>query len=450
MHIKETQSRKLQPRFTLLGIWAFSIGTSIGWGSFIVTCSAYLQKSGILGTTFGFLIGMAVILLITWNLQYMIQNEPDAGGIYTFEKRTGGKDFGFIAAWFVLLTYLAVLWANITSIPLFARFFLGNTFHFGFHYHIFGYEVWFGEALLSICAMLLVALLCAHSPRLPNIIMIIAALVFSIGFTFCSVIAIIRHSDTFNYSPFYAEGSNALAQIVRIAVISPWAFIGFENVSHFSEEYTFPLKKIRKNLIYSVVITTLLYILVSLLSVSAYPDEYENWISYLRDMGNLSGFKAVPAFYAVNYYLGKKGVCVLMFSLFGVILTSLIGNMLALSRLFYAAARDGEAHHVLKELNKHSIPDKAIFTIAAISVFIPFLGRTAIGWIVDVTTLGATIIYGMICHAVYKHAKNAHLWREQDVADTRNFTFSRNGNGILCFIYSMVFGRSCLFQETCA
>jgi len=56
---KAGSSSKLQSSFTPFGIWAFSIGTSIGWGSFIVTCSAYLQKAGILGTVFGLLIGMA-------------------------------------------------------------------------------------------------------------------------------------------------------------------------------------------------------------------------------------------------------------------------------------------------------------------------------------------------------------------------------------------------------
>lgn len=54
----------LHPSFIPLGIWAFSIGTSIGWGSFIVTCNTYLKKSGIPGTVFGLLIGMAVILMI--------------------------------------------------------------------------------------------------------------------------------------------------------------------------------------------------------------------------------------------------------------------------------------------------------------------------------------------------------------------------------------------------
>ena len=91
----ENTNRGLRAGFTPLGMWAFSIGTSIGWGSFIVTCNTYLQKSGILGTVFGLLLGMAVILVITWNLQYMISQAPSAGGIYTFERKSAGKTSGF-------------------------------------------------------------------------------------------------------------------------------------------------------------------------------------------------------------------------------------------------------------------------------------------------------------------------------------------------------------------
>ena len=403
----------LRPGFTPLGMWAFSIGTSIGWGSFIVTCNTYLQKSGVLGTAFGLLLGMAVILVITWNLQYMIQNAPGAGGIYTFEKRVGGKDIGFLALWFVLLTYLAILWANMTSLSLFARFFLGDAFQFGFHYKIFGYEVWLGEALLSMGAVVLIGILCANSSRLTNHVMIAAALTFAGGFTFCAVIAVLRHENTFSYAPLYMDGSGAFAQIVRIAVISPWAFVGFENISHFSEEYRFPVKKVRGILIWSVAITTLLYLFVSMLSISAYPPEYESWLAYIRDMGNLDGIKAVPAFYAAHHYLGQTGVTVLMLALFGVILTSLIGNMLALSRLMFAAGREGEAPRTLAKLNRHGIPGRAVTVVVAISLFIPFLGRTAIGWIVDVTTLGATILYGMVSHAVYRHAQKTGKRMEQ-------------------------------------
>lgn len=398
-------TEKLQPRFSPLGIWSFSIGTSIGWGSFIVTCNTYLQKSGILGTVFGLLVGMAVVFVITWNLQYMIRFKPDAGGIYAFEKKVGGKDLGFLAMWFILLAYLAVLWANITSVPLFARFFLGRTFQFGFHYSIFGYEVWMGEALLSMAALVLVGLLCMKGPKSINKIMILLALLFAAAFSVCAVIAITNHDRSFSYMPLYTEGSGAFSQIVRIAAISPWAFIGFENIAHFSEEFAFPVRKVKGILIGSVIVTTVLYLFVSLLSVSAYPPEYSNWLEYIKDMGNLEGIKAVPAFYAANYYLGKTGVTVLMFALFAVILTSLIGNMMALSRLIFAAGRSGEAHKTFATLDRNGVPARAFNLIIAVSLLIPFLGRTAIGWIVDVTTLGATLLYALVSYAVMKHAR---------------------------------------------
>ena len=408
---KETTG--LRAGFSPLGMWAFSVGTSIGWGSFIVTCNTYLQKSGVLGTVFGLLLGMGVILLITWNLQYMIRSAPNAGGVYAFQKQVGGNDLGFLAFWFVLLTYLAILWANLTSLPLFARFFLGDAFHFGFHYRIFGYEVWFGEALLSVCAVLAVAILCIRSTRLLNHIMAAAVGIFSLGFTVCAVIALLRHDGSFPYEPLYAEDSRTFAQIVRIAVISPWAFIGFENIAHFSEEYAFPVRRVRRILLWSVGVTTLLYLFVALLSISAYPPEYASWLDYIRDMGSLDGIKAVPAFYAAQYYLGQTGVRVLMLALFAVILTSLIGNLLALSRLLYAAGRAGEAPRFLRVLNRRGIPENAVCAVAAVSVLIPFLGRTAIGWIVDVTTLGATLIYGLISYGVYRHARGAGRLREQ-------------------------------------
>ncbi len=398
---------KLQGGFSPLGMWAFSIGTSIGWGSFIVTCNAYLKTSGVLGTLFGMLVGLAVILVVTWNLQYMIRNCQSAGGIYTFARETCGRDLGFLAGWFVLLTYFAILWANITSVPLFARFFFGDAFQFGHHYTVFGYEVWFGEGLLSMAAVALIGLLCARGSRHINRIMITSALVFSAGFTICALAAIFLHGRAFSYSPLYLEGAMPFSQIVHIAAISPWAFIGFENVSHFSEEYDFPVKKVRSVLIWSVVFATAFYILVSLLSVSAYPPEYKSWIDYIRDMGNLSGIKAVPAFYAAHHYMGGLGVSILLLSLLGVILTSLIGNLLALSRLIYAVGREGDAPACFKRLSRDGIPVQAILFIVLVSLAIPFLGRTAIGWIVDVTTLGASMIYAIICFCVYRHARSA-------------------------------------------
>jgi len=154
--------RKLTRNLSPLGAWAFSIGTSIGWGSLVVTSNTYLAQAGPLGSTIGMIIGGLIMLIIAANYGYLMNVFPDAGGAYHYASEILGHDHGFLTAWFLSLTYLAILWANATSIPLFARYFLGDIFKVGRLYTLFGYDVYLGEALLSIAALLVVALLCSR------------------------------------------------------------------------------------------------------------------------------------------------------------------------------------------------------------------------------------------------------------------------------------------------
>lgn len=76
----------------------------------------------------------------------------------------------------------------------------------------------------------------------------------------------------------------------------------------------------------------------------------------------------------------------------------------ALSRLCFAVAQDGILPERFAGLNRKQIPVKSILLVLLVSLSIPFLGRTAIGWIVDATTIGATMIYGFASAAVFKSA----------------------------------------------
>ncbi len=409
---ENTSDIRLKPYFNRFGILAFSIGTSIGWGSFVVTCNTYLSQAGFAATIIGLIVGMAVIFVINHNLIYMMERNPNAGGIYAYGRKIKGNDVGFIIAWFLLLTYLAVLWANITSLPLFARKFLGPIFQFGFHYTVFGYDVYLGEVLLSIAAVSLVGLLVAKTRNIPQIMMIVMAVIFVGGLAAVTAGALAGHAqESFSLEPAFLTDTSGFNQIIHIASISPWAFIGFENVSHFTEELKFPVRKMRSAMIFSVILTTAVYVLMTILSVSAYPPEYASWFEYIQNMGSLSGIEAIPAFYAAYHYLGNSGVTILLVALLAVILTSIIGNLTALSRLLYAFGRnhsdngENRSMTLLATLNRHHIPAKAIFFAVIISCVIPFLGRTAIGWIVDVTTLGAAIIYGFLSFCVWSDAK---------------------------------------------
>ena len=58
----------LSRRFGMLSIWAFSIGTSIGWGSLVVTCNTYLAKAGVVGTIVGLLIVLIFPIYALYNI----------------------------------------------------------------------------------------------------------------------------------------------------------------------------------------------------------------------------------------------------------------------------------------------------------------------------------------------------------------------------------------------
>ena len=359
-----------------------------------------------MGSIIGLLIGFAMMLMVSNHYHFLADRYPGTGGLYNYVKYIFGYDRAFLIAWFMFLIYISIFWANATSIPLFARYFLHAIFKKGYLYTIFGYEVCLGEILVTLAVMWLVGLLCMKSKKAAARIMVVMVLLFTLGITVCFTAAMLGHSRSgMTMSPEFLPDKSVLRQIVRIAFISPWAFIGFETVSHSAAEYKFRHTNMFRILVISVAVVTALYIFVVLLSVSAYPQGCSGWLDYISRLDEFEGISGLPAFYAANYYLGPTGVNILMVSLLSLILTSLIGMLRALSRLCFAVAQDGILPGRFAKLNDKQIPVNTILLVLLISLPIPFLGRTAIGWIVDTTTIGATIIYGFASAAVFKASK---------------------------------------------
>lgn len=50
-----------------MGAWAFSLGTSVGWGSLVVTSNTYLAKSGPWGSVLGLVIATVIMLVVSHN-----------------------------------------------------------------------------------------------------------------------------------------------------------------------------------------------------------------------------------------------------------------------------------------------------------------------------------------------------------------------------------------------
>ncbi|MDO4803973.1 MAG: amino acid permease [Lachnospiraceae bacterium] len=402
----EQNTGGLKPYLSPLAVWALSLGSAIGWGSLIVTSSSYLSQSGPMGSILGLLIGFAMMMIMSSHYHFLANRYPGTGGLYNYIKYIFGYDHAFFVGWFMFLTYISIFWANATSIPLFARYFLRSVFSVGYLYTIFGYKVYLGEIIVTLFVVVFVGLLCMNSKKATANTMVAFVFLFTIGITVCFVAAMAGHGSAgMTMAPAFMPDKNALRQVIHIAFLSPWAFIGFETVTQSAAEYQFEHNRLFKIMTIAVTVTTALYIFVILLSVSAYPEGCNSWIDYITRLDEFEGIAGLPAFYAAHYYLGDTGVYILMASLLALVFSSLIGMMRAVSRLCYSAAQDGILPERFAALNRKQIPAHAIRLVVLISLPILFLGRTAIGWNVDTTTFGATILYGSAALAVYKVSK---------------------------------------------
>ena len=395
---------KFTPYLTSAGAWALAFGCSVGWGVFVMPGTTFLPIAGPIGTALGLGLGAVVMLILAWNYHYLICRFPVNGGTYTYTKLAFGYDEGFLSAWFLILTYIAIIWANATALPLIARTLLGTTFQFGFDYYIAGFHVFFGEILVAIGSLLIAAFLCLNK-RAAQSVQILMAILLLAGITICFTAAV-GSADLSNvFNPPFAPWHGGLDGTFTIFALAPWAYVGFESVCHSSSEATYSLKRTFRILFIALFTAGAAYVLLSLLAVTALPEGCTSWVDYIASLDRYSGVTSQPTFFAAHTALGSVGDVLLGTAALCAIFTGLIGNYIALSRLLHAMAKDDLLPSWCGKLDENGIPRNAILLIMIISVILPFFGRTAISWIVDVTTVGATIAYAFASASSYRTAK---------------------------------------------
>ncbi|WP_295157302.1 amino acid permease [uncultured Ruminococcus sp.] len=387
----------------IIGAWALSFGCSVGWGSFVMPGTTFLPIAGPVGTALGLALGGFVMLVLALNFHYLMNRYPVCGGIYTYTKKAFGYDHGFLSAWFLIITYIAIIWANATALPLIARTVMGDVFRFGYLYSIAGYEIYVGEILLSVFALIIATLVCFNR-KLSASVQALMALILFIGVIICFTAAVSSDGCTGRCEPAFATDKSPESDVFTIFALAPWAFVGFESITHSAEESKFSLKKSFIILLISVITAAAAYVFLSLLAVMALPDGCSSWTEYIDKLDSYSGNASLPTFFAAHTALGNTGTSILGAAALGAIFTGLIGNYIALSRLLCSLSEDGLIPHWFGRKTSGHVPKNAIITIFAISIVLPFFGRTAISWIVDVTTVGATVAYALASAAAWKLA----------------------------------------------
>ena len=375
-----------------VGAWALSFGAAVGWGAFVMPGTTFLPVAGPLGTAIGMLLGVFIMLIIGKSYAYLMRRFPESGGAFSFVKNIMGSDHGFLCAWLLILTYISIIWANATALSLIIRFIFGDAFCFGFSYTVAGYTVYFGEVILSVVAILVAAAVCVLGGRIAKWVQIVFASLLILGVVAAFIGVVAKSGVPFSGPAFSSAGSPAV-QVFSIIILAPWAFIGFESISHSAAEFSFSPKKSMPVMIVALATGVIAYVLLTFIASVSAPDGFADWSEYIASLGSLSGLDGLPTFFNARHAMGTLGVAFLALAALGGIVTGLVAHLTALSRLVFSMAQDELIPAWFAKLGKRGTPVNTICVLAAVSALIPLLGRTAIGWIVDVTTVGAIFVY---------------------------------------------------------
>ena len=397
----KTQSEQ---HLSLLGAWALAFGCAVGWDAFALAWTSFLPKAGPIGTILGLLVGGLVMVVVAWNYHYMINRHPGPGGVYYYAADAFGSDHGFLCAWFLCLTYAAIVWADATAMVIVARYLLGDLLRFGFHYGVADNEVYLGYILLSVSAIAVASAICCRR-SMARSFQTILALACAVGIVVCFMAAAGAHVGGFQtLAPaFSPTGGGRLSQVLGIVIISPWLFIGFEAISNTSGEFRFPLRKSFGVMVAALVAAVFAYVLLMGIPVLAPGAGFSNWVEGLSRPGEVN-FVALDVAKAP---LGRIGAFVLGLTLIGALFTNLIGNTVAASRLLAAMADDGVLPVWFGRKTREGSPRNAVIAIACVSLVISALGQTVIGVIVEVSIVGAAIAYAYTSAATFKTARKS-------------------------------------------
>lgn len=410
---KQTRLKKVMRP---IDVWGLALGAIIGWGCFVLPGTAFLPKAGPAGTAAGMLIGALMIIVIAISYGYLINKFPLSGGEFIYTKEAIGKRNAFVCGWAMILAYWSLIPLNATALALISRYLFPGIVQQGLLYQIAGWDVYAGEVVLASAAIIIMALInirgikqaawmqTAIALTLVGCILVISFLVFSI-------------SDWSNLAPGFPEGRRWWTGVFSIVAMAPWAFIGFDCIPQSAEEYNFSHKKSTFIMISAILVAAILYIAVCAVTAVG----VEPWQELLAGKNNW------PTGYVVRNTIGLAGIIILGTAMFCAVVSGMNAFYISTSRLMYAMAKEGSLPRWFERVSpKYGTPTHAILFTMAMSLFAPWFGREILLWIVDMTSVGAAIVFG------YTTASAAILAKKQ--GNTKNMVF-----GIVGCIFSIFF-----------
>lgn len=314
-----TDKPSLQRNIGMTQAIALYIGAVLGSGVLIVPGLA----AEIAGPASLLAWGLMTLLILPLALSMGLLSArfPNAGGVSHFVTLAFGPKAGALVGWFFLM-----------SVPVGAP--VAALTGAGYMTAAMG---WGNPARIALAAgMLVIGLVTnwlgmkvAGKVQIAVVIAIVAVLVFSFA-------AALPNMERVNFTPFAPHGWMSVGQAAAILF---WCFIGWEAVSHLSEEFKDPQRAAVKGVSIAAIIVGILYFLSALATVGTQ--------SYLHGGADAS------LLWIISRPLGAWGGFIAGLTGLFICTATIIAYAGAASRVAYALARQGEAPKWMGRLSAH-------------------------------------------------------------------------------------------------
>jgi basic amino acid/polyamine antiporter, APA family len=333
-------ANQLQRSLILKDAVGVGLGAIIGAGIFVVTGVA----AGVAGPAFlvGLFIAGVIAACNALSSAQLAAKFPFAGGTYDYGNRLLSPLFGFSAGWMFLISKIAA----------------GSVVAIGFGSYFYQLVPLGSPKILATAAILL--LLIANLlgiKKAGNLNLII------VGITILSllyfVVSGLPQVEKTHFSPFAPFG---LYGIAEAAALLFFAFTGYARIATLAEEVKNPKTTIPKAIIITIVSAIILYALVSFvaLGVLGYKG-MESSTSPLQIAANQLNSPAIQLVITIGASTAMLGV--------------LLSQLLGISRMIFAMARNNDFFPAFNKINKSSrVPHIALIFTAMIILLLTWFG----------------------------------------------------------------------------
>ena len=248
---------KLKKEIGLFTATALVVGNMMGSGIFMLPASV-AKVSGPGGAIIAWVLTGLGSLVLAMTFANLGSKIPKTGGIYEYSRLAYGDFMGFISAWLywngswignatifiVLITYLGEIIPALTTIPI-----------VGF---IFATVILWGTTYINIRGTKFAGFMASAITVFKVILFIFFILVGLMSF------------DMKNLQPFFPD-DKGISTIPAAAAITFWAFIGLETATVAGGEIKNPEKNISRSTILGILISIILYLIISIVAMGAMP-----------------------------------------------------------------------------------------------------------------------------------------------------------------------------------